>query len=124
MKPCGHEDDATPNCQFCFLASTSNKYRVSWGLAPIDITDPPAKPPISQPTTGVAGTGKWKEYAAKSVACVHKRAPTGEFRECAACGGRRAPVEVLGCVIYGGCLEFQVESGLGCCRICEKREPP
>ncbi len=85
----------SPDCRLCLLYATDPAYRTLWdGQPPPDL--------VRQ----------------KRPACVHQGGPTGETRQCKACGGKRTTLKVLGCALYGGCMPENQEPGLVCCRTC------
>lgn len=56
------------------------------------------------------------------VRCRHLGPPTGEVRECRACGGGAALVALRGCAVWGACVPDRLLTGVPCCRVCERRE--
>lgn len=95
--PCGHPRaaDPVPGCPYCVIRD--HPFHVARWAAGGGLELPVAPGP-----------------------CVHLGKPTGEVRECAACGGN-VRLKVMGCKIHGQCTVGRPVSGLAYCGACPDR---
>lgn len=61
------------------------------------------------------------ERVAAALACRYKGQPTGETRECKACGSRTAQVPLLACSLHVACTERRLVPQVACCKVCPDR---